>query len=75
MKIDTKDIAEKIAARDLRSNSMHIEDVIYEMIINRLDSQIEKWTDEVIEELQELEHPELRSKAEYDEKYGYDDGY
>jgi len=71
-KPDLKDIAEKLHSKDLSSNYKHIEDRIYEAIINRLDRQLEAWTEEVIEIMQELEHPEPRTKAEYDERYGLD---
>lgn len=72
MKINTKDIAEKIQARGLDSSARHIEDVITEMLINSINPQLEAWTEEVLEHLQELEHPEPRNKEEYDERYGLD---
>lgn len=75
MKLNTKDIADKIQARGLDSSNMHIEDVITEMILTSINPQLEKWTEQVLEHLQELEHPKPRNKADYDERYGYGDGY
>ena len=72
MKPDLKEIAAKIKDRGLESSTRHIEDVIVEMIINQLSPQLDAWTEEVIEQLQELEHPEPRTKAEYYERYGLD---
>lgn len=69
-KPNLKDIADKIRTKGLESSSRHIEDTIYDMLIDKLDDQLESWTDEVIEILQDMEHPEPRTKAEYDERNG-----
>jgi len=69
-KINTKDIADKIRAKGLESSTRHIEDTIFEMILQSID--IEGLTEQVLEHLQELEHPEPRNKAEYDERIGAD---
>jgi hypothetical protein len=76
MKLNTKDIAERIHSNTYHNSSTkHIEDVITEMILTSINPQIEKWTEQVLEHLQELEHPKPRNKADYDERYGYGDGY
>jgi hypothetical protein len=75
MKLGTKDIADKIKARGLETSTKHIEDVITELILTSINPQLEKWTEQVLEHLQELEHPKPRNKAEFDERYGYEDGY
>jgi hypothetical protein len=72
MKLDTKDIADKIKARGLETSTKHIEDVITEMILTSINPQLEKWTEQVLEHLQELEHPKPRNKAEYEERMGID---
>ena len=71
MNVNTKDIAAKLS-EDYRSNSINIEDLITEAILESINPELVRLTDEVIAEMQELEHPEPRSKAEYDERYGLD---
>lgn len=72
MKINAKEIAEKIHARGLESSTKHIEDVIFEALMNAFSPSLDEWAEEVLERLEELEHPEPKTKAEYDERYGLD---
>lgn len=71
MNVNTKYIAAKLS-EDYRSNSINIEDLITEAILEQINPELVRLTDEVIAEMQELEHPEPRNKAEYDERYGLD---
>lgn len=72
MKVDIKDIAFRLREAGRRSDDRNIEDVITERLLESINGQISKLTEQVIEEMQELEHPEPRNKAEYDERYGLD---
>lgn len=71
-KIDTKDIAFRLHEDGHRSNSIHIEDLITEALIESINPELVRLTDEVIAEMQELEHPEPRNREEYNERYGLD---
>ena len=71
IKPDLQELAQKIIDNG-QSSDRHIEDIITEMLLNRINPQLEAWTEEVLEIMQELEHPEPRNKEEYDERYGLD---
>ena len=70
-KPDLQELAQKIIDKG-QSSDRHIEDTITEMLLNRINPQLEAWTEEVLEIMQELEHPEPSTKAEYDERIGAD---
>lgn len=72
MKVDVKYIAELLAYKGRRSNSINIEDEIQEFILIEMKAHLDKLTDEVIAEMQELEHPAPRNREEYNERYGLD---
>lgn len=69
MKIDIEQIAKDIIKDGWNSNDKHIDDVIIERLLNDINKWLQDRTNEVIEKMQELEHPEPRNKAEYDERY------
>ena len=71
IKPDLQELAQKIIDNG-QSSDRHIEDIITEMLLNRINPQLEAWTEEVLEIMQELEHPAPRTKAEYDERVGAD---
>jgi small basic protein len=72
MKIDTQYIAELLALKGRRSNDVGIEDLIQEYILIEIKAHLDQLTGAVIERLQDIEHPEPTTKAEYDERYGID---
>lgn len=75
MKVDIKEIARSlIHDYNWRSNSANIEDAITEAILEQINPFPINLTNRVIQEMQELEHPEPRNVEEYNERYGLGEG-
>ena len=72
MKIDTQYIAELIRLKGMKSTDAGVEDVIQDYILVEMRAYLDDRATDIIERLQELEHPEPTTKAEYDERYGMD---
>lgn len=70
--VDPKKIAEKLRESEHYSFDINIEYVIENAIIDELNTYMKRLSSEVIQELQTLEHPEPRTKEEYNERYGLD---
>jgi hypothetical protein len=78
MKLNLDKIAAKM--REKGFNSYHrashgiAQEMIVETLLSEIQPQLDKWSEEVLEKLQELEHPEPRNKEEYNERYGIGEG-
>lgn len=72
MKVDIKEIAFRLNEAGRLSSSINIEDLITEAILEQINPELVKLTEQVIEQMQELEHPEPSNVAEYNERYGLD---
>lgn len=72
--IDIEEIARFLHDRGETSNDKNIEDRITEIVLDYFCDYIGNSTNEILEKMQELEHPEPRNKAEYDERFGLDKG-
>lgn len=73
-KLGTEDIAFRLNESGYRSDSSNIEDLITESLLEQINPFLVAQTEQVIQEMQELEHPEPRTREEYNERYGLGEG-
>lgn len=74
-KPNIKEIAAKLHDNGVNSYHSQVSDLASEALINAINEELSQWTEEVIAELENLEHPQPENKAEYDEMLGFDDDY
>lgn len=74
MKVDKNTIIEELRLKGVTSSTKFIEDKVFDLILQQLDKQIIKLTNDVISDLKELEHGQPKTKQEYDERFGLDKG-
>lgn len=70
MNIDTKSIAAKLHSAGRKSTSINIMDDVTEALLDALQDELVRLSDEVITEMKELEHEGPQSKDEYEEMIG-----
>lgn len=69
MKVDTKSIAEYLKSKGFDSSTKNIDDLITELILDQINTELVELSNQVITDLQEMERPKNITREEYEEKY------